>query len=224
MLSLRRRLLFYFAMGSDGDNADGTTGREGEETTSQREYNPENQVNGSTVTYEQEQGKPKVSKDEEGNISSYEFTDTEDVTSDGSTNFDTGVVALDGKDFTLTLKCTFAYSDNSNIYYPTLLNALEEVSPYYGFLIRYEGSQLYFVCGSSHYTMSVDSDNKLDITITYTNNRITVTNNNTQVCSFSYTKTVSNLNFVLCSSVDDSGNAQRYAVATITEFKVEKGS
>lgn len=211
-------------MGDSGDNPDGTTGREGEETISQREYDPDKQVKNSTVTYETETGKPKVYKDSDGNISSYEFTDENDVVTDGSTNFDTGVLALDGKDFTMTLKCTFAYSDNSSLYYPTLLNALEEVDPWYGFLIRYEGSQLYFVCGSSHYTMSVDSSNKLDITITYSNQTITVVNNSTQVCSFSYDRIVSDLNFNLCSSINSSGTAERFAIATITEFKVEKGS
>lgn len=71
--------------------------------------------------------------------------------------------------------------------------------------------------------MSVDSSNKLDITITYdSDKKMTVVNNSTTVASFTYDQTVDNLNFVLCSSVDSSGNAQRYAIATITEFKVTK--
>lgn len=222
MLSLRRRLLFCFALGDSGDNPDGSTGRAGAETTSERTYDPDNQVNDSTVTYTSEVGQPKVHKDSSGNISSYEFT-SESTSSSGSTYFDTGVLALDGNPFTLTLKCTFSYSDNSSTYYPTLLNALEEVSPWYGFLIRYEGSQLYFVYESTHYTMSTDSSGGLDITITYdSNKKMTVTNNGTTVASFTYSRTVSNLNFVLCSSLDDSGTTQRHAVATITEFKVEK--
>ena len=224
MLTLRRRLLFHYALGDSGDNPDGSTGREGEETISQRTYDPDNQVNDSTVTYENEIGKPKVYKDADGNITSYEFTD-DSISTDGSTNFDTGIVALNGKAFTLTLKCTFAYKDNKNVNYPTLLNALEEVSPYNGFLIRYEGSQLYFVCGSKHYTMSVDSSNKLDITITYNSSKkLTITNNNKSVASFTYNVTINNLNFILCSSLTSSGTAERYAKATITEFKVEKGT
>lgn len=192
------------------------------EQESKDTYDPDKQQSGTTVTYVNEVGKPKVTKATDGTISSYEFTDSS-VSSDGTNSFDTGVLALNGRPFTLTLKCTFKYSDNTSVEYPTLLNALQEVSPYYGFLIRYEGSQLYFIYESTHKTMSVDSDNKLDITITYDSNQnMTVVNNNTTVATFSYTQSIDNLNFVLGSSVDSSGNPQRYAVATITEFKVTK--
>ena len=193
-----------------------------QESESSGTYDPDKQANGTTVTYVNEVGKPKVTKGTDGKITSYEFTDTS-VTTSGSTNFDTGILALDGNPFTLTLKCTFKYSDNKSVTYPTLLNALQEVSPYYGFLIRYEGSQLYFVYGSTHKTMSVNSSNKLDISITYSSDHtMTVTNNSTTVASFTYSQTVDSLHFVLCSSIDKSGTAQRYAVATITEFKVTK--
>ena len=192
-------------------------------TTSQGSYDPDDQKPDTTVTYEEEMGKPKVYKESSGNITSSEFTDTSGTSTNGSSHkFDTGIVVFDGKDFTVHLSATFSSSANTSIYYPTILSAMDENSPYYGFIIRYEYSKLYFVVESTHYSMSTDSSNKIDVTITYKNKTITVVNNSTQVCSFTYDKAIDDLKFTVGCAYDEKGNPMRYAIATIYQFSIDK--
>lgn len=93
-------------------------------------------------------GLPEVEKDSNGNTTSFESTEEFELTDE--TSVDTGFIPFDGNNFELHLNATFSYYDNANVEYPTILNALQETPPYNGFLIRYEGSQLYLVHQSTH--------------------------------------------------------------------------
>lgn len=200
-----------------------TGGIPGVPTVSPGSYDPDKQLPDTTVTYEEDMGKPKVTKDASGNVTSYEFTDTSGTSTNGTSHkFDTGVVVFDGKDFTVNLYALFSQSANNNLYYPTILSAMDENAPYYGFIIRWEYNKLFFVVESDHYEMSVDSSNRINVTITYKNKTITVTNNNVQVCSFTYDKSIDGLKFTLGCAYDEKGNPMRYAIATVYSFSIDK--
>lgn len=104
----RRRLLLRYALGKliNGDNSDGTTGIGGIETVSEKNYNPSLQVPGTTVNYVNENGSPKVTKDSNGKITHFEYTNTAEFSKD-STSMNTGILPFDGSDFTLHLKAVF---------------------------------------------------------------------------------------------------------------------
>lgn len=200
-----------------------TGGIPGVPSVSPGSYDPDKQKPDTTVTYEEDLGKPKVTKDASGNVTSYEFTDTSGTSTNGSSNkFDTGVIVFDGKDFTVNLYATFSQSANQNIYYPTILSAMDENAPYYGFIIRWEYEQLFFVVESNHYKMYVDSSNRINVTITYKAKTLTVTNNNTTVCSFTYDKSINDLKFTLGCTYDENRNPMRYAIATVYNFSIDK--
>lgn len=173
-----------------------------------------------TIIKEDEPGLPTVTVDSTGNILSYESSEEFEIT--GDSNVDTGFIPFDGKDFEIHLKATFSYYDNMYVEYPTILNAMEETPPYNGFIIRYEGSQLYFVHQSAHWTMSVDRNNIIDVYITCSEQSVTVKNNNTSICSFDIDYNIEGLTVVVGSSVDIDGNPQRYANCTVHEFNVTK--
>lgn len=173
-----------------------------------------------TEKADDEVGTPLITT-EDGKITRYEYT--EPASFDGKDGQNTNFVPFDGKNFSMTLKAKFTYADNSgSTVYPTLLNALEETEPYNGFLIRYEGSVLYFVHKSAHYNLSLDSNNYINMTIVLKDKTLTVTNNSTQVASISVDYTIDNLTIILGASMDTDGNIFRPAVATIDTFKIEK--
>lgn len=74
------------------------------------------------------------------------------------------------------------------------------------------------------YAYIQDSSNKIDVTITYKNKTITVANNNTQVCSFTYDKAIDDLKFTLGCAYYEKGNPMRYAIATVYQFSIDKTS
>lgn len=178
------------------------------------------QLINKVIVKEDEPGTPTVEMDAAGNISSYESSEEFEI-SDNS-NIDTGFIPFDGRDFEIHLKATFAYYDNIQTEYPTILNAMDETPPYNGFIIRYESSQLYFVHKSSHWYMSVDSNNVIDVYITCSNQTVSVTSNNSKICEFDIDYNINGLTVVVGSSIDANGNPQRYANCIVHEFKVNK--
>ena len=172
------------------------------------------------IIKDDEPGTPTVTVDPNGNVSSYESNEEFEIT--GDSNVDTGFIPFDGKDFQIHLKATFSYYNNMSVEYPTILNAMEEVPPYNGFIIRYEGSRLYFVHQSDHWTMSTDYNDIIDVYITCSNQTVTVINNNKSVCEFDIDYNIEGLTIVVGSSVDADGNPQRYANCKVHEFSVTK--
>lgn len=164
--------------------------------------------------------KGNATEDSDKEITEYTISNQE---FDGTNHIDTRFVPFDGKNFEMTLKAKFTYADNpGDSGYPTLLNALEEISPYNGFLIRYEGSTLYFVHKSAHYNLSLDSNDYLNLTVTLKDGTLTVTNNSSQIATITVDYTLKDLTVYLGCSVDSDGNVFRYSKSTIEFFEIKK--
>ena len=104
------------------------------------EYDPDNVPEGTTI-YTNIAGEPKVTADENGNVTQFEYTDTGTngipVPSGG---LDTGVLAFDGSDFEVTLKAKF-YFNNAKGYTCPIINVSKKDPTVNGVLIYEYGNQ-----------------------------------------------------------------------------------
>lgn len=173
-----------------------------------------------TIIKEEELGTPSIVIDNHGDVIVYEST--EEFSIENNESIDTGFIVFNGKDWTMHLHAKFSYWQNNVVEYPTILNAMEEVEPYYGFIIRYEGSQLYFVERSNHWTLTTDANDEINIYVTYRNGTLTLINNDNVIATFNIEYSVDKLTFVIGSSIDSDGNPWRYANCVIHEFKVSR--
>lgn len=88
----------------------GTPENPHEDNTTQT-YDPDNVPANSTILYTAVEGEPQVTTDEDGNITSFEFTNTgTDGISTGS-GIDTGILAFDGGGFEVTLKAKYTFAN-----------------------------------------------------------------------------------------------------------------
>lgn len=174
-------------------------------------------------------GEPEITTDPTtGEVIEYENT-TETTVSTAGTSIDTNFVPFNGKDWTMHIYAHFQYSEQTSEY-PTLLCCMKNASPWPGITIRYESSTtLYIICnddsGNKHYyTSSADSSGNIDITMTYSNNAITVVcNSSTLATSQSLSIDLSDLSLTLLADVDStSGEARRYGIGTIYQFSIKK--
>lgn len=156
---------------------------------------------------------------EDGKVVSYVLTESVSLADDSYV--DTGFVPFDGGDFYIHLKATFPSGQASftNLY-PTILNAMNEVSPYNGFVIRREllRSGIQFVHQSRNWTITTEES--FDIEITKVGNTISVTGTNS--FSFDIDYDIAGLTITLGCSVDSDGSPYRYADCTIDEFEVRR--
>ena len=77
-------------------------------------YDPSTQTPNTTVLYEAISGQPQVTVDNNGNVTSFEFTDTTGVSIDDAA-IDTGYIPFDGsKQFEIYIKAQFPPSLNNN--------------------------------------------------------------------------------------------------------------
>ena len=173
-----------------------------------------------TVIKEEELGTPSVVIDSYGDVIAYEST--EEYTIENNESIDTGFIVFNGKDWSMHLHAKFSYWENNTVEYPTILNAMEEVEPYYGFIIRYEGSQLYFVERTNHWTLTADNNDEIDVYITYRDGTVTLINNSNIIATFNIEYHIDKLTFVIGSSIDSEGNPWRHANCIIYEFKVNR--
>ena len=224
----RRRLLLRYALGKliNGDNSDGTTGIGGIETVSEKNYNPSLQVPGTTVNYVNENGSPKVTKDSNGKITHFEYTNTAEFSKD-STSMNTGILPFDGSDFTLHLKAVFPGNRHDNSFstikgdFPTILSAMCEPSKgnYKGFLVRYEGWwQLKFVRDSSK-TNLTKKDDTFELDIIYQSKHFKIINDGKVRTEYDEDFMNSELTVYLGS---DGISTNRRAKCTILEFSMTK--
>ncbi len=88
----------------------GTPEHPHEDNTTQT-YDPDNVPANSTILYTAVEGEPQVTTDEDGNITSFEYTDTGSGISVPTNGVDTGILAFDGNDFVVTLTAKFKRSD-----------------------------------------------------------------------------------------------------------------
>lgn len=166
-------------------------------------------------------GNPTIIKDENGDTISYELHESVDL--GGSANIDTGFIPFDGKDFYIHLKANFPIPPSSGTrIFPTILNAMEEVEPYNGFIIRRDpvySNNILFVHQSNIFTISYTED--FDVTITKQGSNLIVQGAADNI-SIPVNYEILGLTVVVGSSIDSRGNPWRYADCTIYEFKVNK--
>lgn len=129
-------------------------------------YDPSNVPAGETIQFDNAPGKPKVRKDEDGNVTDFAFTDVGssglDITTSGG--IDTGLMPLDGKGFVIDLVATFNVvknGENSGRYF---LSALEPTSSgattYKGFAFAVTKSNARIgLYGSSSASVNTGSNN-----------------------------------------------------------------
>jgi len=90
-------------------------------------YEPNDVPAGETIQFDNAPGKPKIRKDEDGNVTDFTFTDVGssglDITTSGGV--DTGVIPLDGKGFVIDLVATFNVVKNGVNSGKYFLSALE---------------------------------------------------------------------------------------------------
>ena len=91
--------------------------------------------------YESVAGEPKVTKDENGKITQFEYTDTGNGITVPSGGLDTGVVAFDGNDFVVTLKATFDFANCSTSTTHPIINVSSKNPDVNGVLIYEMGNQ-----------------------------------------------------------------------------------
>lgn len=166
-------------------------------------------------------GNPSIVTDESGDIINYEINESVDL--GGSTNVDTGFIPFDGRDFYIHLKANFPIPPaSSSRIFPTILNAMEEVDPYNGFIIRRDpvySNNILFVHKSDIFTVSYTED--FDVTITKRGSNLVVEGAAENI-SIRINYEIQGLTIVVGSSIDSRGNPWRYADCTIYEFEVNK--
>lgn len=166
-------------------------------------------------------GAPKIGTDESGNVTSYETT--EEVPLKDSM-IDTGFIPFDGKDFYIHLSATFPVPTNigGSRIFPTILNAMEEIEPWNGFIIRRDpvySNNILFVHKSDIWTISYTED--FDVTIKKVGSQLVVEGAAEEI-SITIDYEILGLTITVGSSVDSNGNPWRYADCTIHEFYVNK--
>lgn len=112
-------------------------------------YDPSNVPSDSTIIYTQIAGEPQITTDSNGNVVSFEYTDTGNGVSFSTGNsLNTGVIAFDGEPFTIHLE--FTITTNSNNTGKFILSALSHSNgSNYGGFVFYSGSTSYFYINAS---------------------------------------------------------------------------
>ena len=119
--------------GSSSGGGNGGTWNNPVEDTTTTQYDPEDVPEGTTI-YTNVPGKPKVTADENGNITQFEYTNTVNGVPVPSGGLDTGVLAFDGSDFVVTLKAKFTFSNCTTSIAP-IINASKKDPDVNGVLI-----------------------------------------------------------------------------------------
>lgn len=165
-------------------------------------------------------GKPLITTTLNGQIISY--TSTESMEFNGSNNVDTGILLTYAGGFKIHISGSFPSTPNRS---DTILNCMNEGdSTYPGFCIRWSSSsclKLYY--GDESVNSGSDSQLTFDITLIKPANSNSVsltetTSGSSATCQITFDNSVS---LVVGSSINTSGDGQRYATCTITDFSVK---
>lgn len=170
-------------------------------------------------------GNPSITTDYDGNIIGYETNEVLDFV--GSNNIETNYYINEEDDFELFVSGTFG---SSTTRFGTLINAMDETdSSYPGFCIRKSSGgqwKIYYGAYSTAVSITNPTDFQIKITKPANSRTATVTWLNSitqQETTFTIIMTFSSrTKIILGSSVDGSGNYQRYAIATVTKFYIKK--
>ena len=190
---------------------------------SQDPYDPDNNQPNTTVVYVNSPGEPEVTTDENGEVTSFEFTDESGTLFNG-TGIDTGFIPFaNNKNFEIRMHAKFPSSTNASNN-GLALDARVKSGGNNAIQVGYFNKKNFqvYLRGSNannNYTMTLDSNDCFDVVIRYENGTITVTNNGVTVVSRASGFTMDGVTVLIGQSYNASGDPLRPAQdLTIYEF------